>query len=313
MTLTPPPTVGSRDPAPQARPGSARGGFTLVELLVVVGVLAVLVGLLLPALAKARRAAVAVACESNLHQIALAVLNYAGTNHGAVQLQPILVNDAGGGATRYVNYYVDNTGPVITDFDLRGGLLSPYLNTNTFAALTVWECPAAVDLRHPDLASAAVNRYPPGGYENAMLTNVCYGFNPYLQPAIRNPLNGRPIPRRNKLSQIALPGQTVLCADAAAVDYYAGTIVRDAEQTTPYGSFAGYPTFHGRHDGRGGVAWVDGHVTLEPVNLTVRSYAMQADTGPYRKFRVGFLTPDCHDAVADGGASFDYEAVKGQP
>jgi len=61
---------------------SRRGAFTLPELLVVVGLIALLIGLLLPALLGARRQAVAVQCASNMRQIALAMLQYINDNKG---------------------------------------------------------------------------------------------------------------------------------------------------------------------------------------------------------------------------------------
>lgn len=59
-----------------------RAAFTLVELLVVIGVIAVLLGLLLPVLAAARQSARDVRCLNNVRQVATAMIDYATAFHG---------------------------------------------------------------------------------------------------------------------------------------------------------------------------------------------------------------------------------------
>lgn len=65
------------DSSPAQQP---RGGFTLVELLVVIAIIGILVGLLLPAVQAAREAARRAQCQSNMKNVALAVLNYESTH-----------------------------------------------------------------------------------------------------------------------------------------------------------------------------------------------------------------------------------------
>src|SRR3954463_14343135 len=69
-------------PPSDTRRSFLRRGFTLVELLVVIGVIALLMALLLPVLSRARESANQVKCLSNVRQIAAALVSYANDNRG---------------------------------------------------------------------------------------------------------------------------------------------------------------------------------------------------------------------------------------
>ena len=86
--------LNNRHPS-TSRNRHSTSGFTLVELLVVIGIIAVLIAILLPSLSKARRAAQAVACMSNLRQVGIGMMQYVNDNRGTLPVADVWVSTDG--------------------------------------------------------------------------------------------------------------------------------------------------------------------------------------------------------------------------
>src|ERR1700722_888908 len=117
----------------------SKGAFSLVELLVVIGIIALLISILLPALNKARRQANTVKCASNMKMISLAMISYIQDNKG--KLPPDLIYSLGPG-----NPYPDGFFWAAELVHQRY-LTSPYLKVNGANGVyppqngTVFQCP----------------------------------------------------------------------------------------------------------------------------------------------------------------------------
>ena len=162
--------------------------FTLVELLVVIGIIAVLVGILLPTLAKARETANALACASNMRSLGQAMMNYAAENRGCIVPAGII----------YPPAYNTGTDKSMVSWDL---LLRPYINRkessdavdstkSDFTEIKVLQCPDDIFIRTSSTADfnkrsyamvAAQPRYPQDGLTypatlgTGMVTDVSAG------------------------------------------------------------------------------------------------------------------------------------------
>ena len=236
--------------------GSRRrsAGFTLVELLTVVAVLALLAALLTTLLPAARAAAEAAACRSNLRQLAAANLAYAA-DHG--RFVAAASDIAGANSIRW--HGVRSAGQA---FDGAQGPLADYLGGGG-ASAWVRRCPSF--------------RPATTGFEAA-----CggYGYNALGVGSEACLPVEHPERAGMRAGTIFHPAQTVMFADtaflkgsgakAALIEYSFAEPPRFASGGTPW------PSIHFRHRGRANVAWADGHVSAETLDRTGSYGAAQA-------------------------------------
>ncbi len=109
-----------------------RGAFTLVELLVVIGIIGVLIGILLPVVNKVRKSALEVVCQSNLRQFGFGLQTYANRNNGELPYE-----GAAGGPN-----VVDGFNPIngiggVDDASMWFNALPPLVNNKSYYEVLV--------------------------------------------------------------------------------------------------------------------------------------------------------------------------------
>ncbi len=233
-------------------------GFTLVELLLVMGLISLFGLLMVPSVQRGREAARGAACASNLRQMHAAYLLYLNDHEG--RFFPWRQNTEQG-TLWYWGLETGGVGEGARGLDRSKALLAPYMGVHT-----VETCPS-----FPYGSTAFKRKYETASYG--------YGINIYL---IADSLEAR----RTGVSTwtgLTRPDQMLVWGDAAQINMFQAPASPSNPMLEEWYYLASrpneLPTYHFRHQGYVQLIFGDGHVRSMPPNRLL----------PYVDGRVGYL------------------------
>jgi prepilin-type processing-associated H-X9-DG protein/prepilin-type N-terminal cleavage/methylation domain-containing protein len=233
--------------------GRAGTGFTLVELLVVIGIVALLIAMLFPALARAREAARTVACASNIRQIGISTFAYAARNDGYF---PVPVIGAGlvGGLPESAIF--GGSVPGILDFTQ--GTLIPDLG-GPYAAAEVFKCPSDESPAAKGMNITLTGSSPNWIVVSRTVVLIPRNFSYVFNPSVVGENKARGVWRSKRTTQARRSARKAVLFEnenSPALNHL--PVVYDFQT---YGEVA-HLIIATRHHGRSNVFYADGHVEL---------------------------------------------------
>lgn len=231
-----------------SRAGARRRGFTLIEVLVVVAIIALLVAILLPSLSAARRQAKTTACAVNLRTISQALIFYLEANQDVIPA-------AGAGGFELLHKYVQRLSTTYST------PYSPWLSKAPDVAnvgISWYLCPGD-EIPH---VTGEVWQTLPSGEKKKCQYCVSYGLNTDLSYARRPSGKDDPGVLR-KMSSVARPASIVSYCDAGDDDINGANTWVLTESTDVYNQ----TEFEVHHKTGGNFLFCDGHVSYYKVQI----------------------------------------------